>query len=194
MRDHDYSSDTMSRDRRDNRRARFRDSSRPPGALFDSDDRRDRDDGRYGINRRSGDPYGERDPKFGSDAYHEGFPKDETERLIASNKVEGTPVYGRNGERLGSVHNFMVDKYSGEVVYAVMKSSSGFLGLGERYYMLDWCDLTYDRRAQGYGVEMTEDDLERRDSYDAQGRRIESRRRGSAHAGRGRRNDPYRYE
>ena len=35
---------------------------------------------------------------------------DETDRLIASNKVEGTAVYDRQGERLGSVHNLMVDK------------------------------------------------------------------------------------
>ena len=40
---------------------------------------------------------------------------DETDRLIASNKVEGTAVYNRKGERLGSVYNFMVDKRSGQV-------------------------------------------------------------------------------
>src|SRR5215217_302373 len=40
---------------------------------------------------------------------------DETDRLIASNKVEGTAVYDRQGERLGTVYNFMVDKRSGQV-------------------------------------------------------------------------------
>src|ERR1700742_2910481 len=54
------------------------------------------------------------------------IPTDETERLIASNKVEGTPVYDVGGERLGSIHNFMVDKFRGKVVYAVLKHSSGF--------------------------------------------------------------------
>jgi hypothetical protein len=34
---------------------------------------------------------------------------DETDRLISSNKVEGTAVYNRQGERLGSIYNFMVD-------------------------------------------------------------------------------------
>jgi sporulation protein YlmC with PRC-barrel domain len=34
--------------------------------------------------------------------------------------VEGTAVYNRAGERLGEVYNFMVDKYSGRVAYAVM--------------------------------------------------------------------------
>ena len=39
---------------------------------------------------------------------------DETNRLIASNKVEGTAVYNRQGEKLGTVYNFMVDKRSGK--------------------------------------------------------------------------------
>ena len=55
---------------------------------------------------------------------------DETNRLIASNKVEGTAVYNRKGEKLGSVYNFMVDKRSGKVEYAVM-SFGGFLGMGD---------------------------------------------------------------
>jgi hypothetical protein len=43
---------------------------------------------------------------------------EETDRLIASDKVEGTAVYNRQGERLGTVHNFMVDKSTGQVAYA----------------------------------------------------------------------------
>ncbi|HEY0325677.1 MAG TPA: PRC-barrel domain-containing protein, partial [Allosphingosinicella sp.] len=47
------------------------------------------------------------------------MPINETDRLIASNKVEGTAVYGLDGDRLGSIYNFMVDKHSGKVEYAV---------------------------------------------------------------------------
>ena len=57
-------------------------------------------------------------------------PIDEPKRLIASNKVEGTPVYKRDGEQLGNVYKFMVDKYTGQVAYAVM-SFGGFLGLAK---------------------------------------------------------------
>src|SRR5262245_31424834 len=70
---------------------------------------------------------------------------DETDRLIASDKVEGTAVYNANGERLGSVCNFMVDKRSGQAEYAVM-SFGGFLGIGDDYYPLPWKSLTYDTR------------------------------------------------
>jgi sporulation protein YlmC with PRC-barrel domain len=44
---------------------------------------------------------------------------EETSQLIASDKVEGTAVYNHNGDRLGSVYNFMVNKRSGQVAYAV---------------------------------------------------------------------------
>ncbi len=104
---------------------------------------------------------------YGPDDYNrDRIPTDETERLIASNKVEGTPVYDRNGDRLGSIHNFMVDKFRGKVVYAVLKHSSGFLGLDERYYPLDWDQLTYDERLGGYHIDMVEDQLMRSGSWD----------------------------
>ena len=83
---------------------------------------------------------------------------EETDRLIASNKVEGTPVYNRQGEHLGSVYNFMVDKVSGQVAYAVM-SFGGFLGLGESYHPLPWKALTYDTGLGGYVVDIDRDRL-----------------------------------
>src|SRR3546814_1850534 len=80
---------------------------------------------------------------------------EESDRLIASNKVEGTAVYNRKGDRLGSVYNFMVDKRSGKIEYAVM-SFGGFLGIGERYHPLPWSLLTYDTTQGGYLVRSEE--------------------------------------
>ena len=89
---------------------------------------------------------------------------DETDRLIASNKVEGTAVYNRQGERLGSVYNFMVDKRSGQVEYAVM-SFGGFLGIGDSYHPLPWKALTYDTGQGGYVVDLDKDRLQGAPSY-----------------------------
>jgi hypothetical protein len=119
--------------------------------------------GGRGMRERSGFR-GER--SFGPDDERSGIPRDETERLIASNKVEGTPVYDRHGERLGSIHNFMVDKFRGHVVYAVLRYSSGFLGLDDRYFPLDWDQLTYDTRLGGYHVKITEAQLKESGSWD----------------------------
>jgi len=88
-----------------------------------------------------------------------GVDADETDRLIASDKVEGTAVYNRAGERLGSVYNVMIDKFSGQVAYAVM-SFGGFLGIGERNHPLPWRALTYDTGLGGYVVDVAREQLE----------------------------------
>jgi len=84
---------------------------------------------------------------------------DETNRLIASNRIAGTAVYQPDGEHIGSVHNFMVDKLSGKVAYAVM-SFGGFLGIGERYHPLPWDTLKYDPELGGYVVNVSRAQLE----------------------------------
>jgi sporulation protein YlmC with PRC-barrel domain len=91
---------------------------------------------------------------------------DETTRLIASNKVEGTAVYNRQGERLGSIYNFMVDKESGEVEYAVL-TFGGLFGMGGDYYPLPWDVLTYDTQQGGYVVDLDKEMLEKAPRYNA---------------------------
>ena len=89
---------------------------------------------------------------------------EETNRLISSDKTVGTAVYNRRGEHLGSVYNLMIDKYSGQVAYAVM-SFGGFLGIGESYHPLPWRTLTYDTRKGGYVVDIDRTRLETAPSY-----------------------------
>ena len=94
----------------------------------------------------------------------EGVAVNETERLISSDKVEGTSVYNHAGESVGSVYTVMIDKISGQVEYAVM-SFGGFLGIGERYHPLPWKALTYDTKLGGYMVDISREQLERAPSY-----------------------------
>lgn len=89
---------------------------------------------------------------------------DETTRLIASNKVEGTSVYNREGEKLGSIYNFMVDKRSGQVEYAALQFG-GFFGLGSDYYPLPWNVLDYDVQQGGYVVNLDKAVLEKAPHY-----------------------------
>ena len=91
---------------------------------------------------------------------------DETAELIASNKVEGTAVYDRNGDRLGTIYNFMVDKLNGQVEYAVL-SFGGLFGLGSDYYPLPWDRLTYDEELGGYQIDLVKEELEEAPRYAA---------------------------
>lgn len=89
---------------------------------------------------------------------------DETNRLIASNKVEGTTVYNAQREKLGSIYNFMVEKSSGKVEYAVLQFG-GLFGLGSDYYPLPWDVLTYDTDQGGYVVNLDKSVLEKAPRY-----------------------------
>lgn len=134
--------------------------------------------GSYGSGRESGEystamhDYGSSSDRDYSSSYGatsgSGMAIEETHRLIGSDKVEGTAVYDRDGTRIGTIHNFMVDKRSGKAEYAVM-SFGGFLGMGQTYYPLPWQMLDYDTDLGGFRVEMDEEDLDHAPSFRAGG-------------------------
>ena len=159
-----------------------------------SDDRQDRAlDDRYDRDRSRergrGFFRGGRDDRGPSDRYRDdrydrdtsrdrndhrarrGIPYDETPDLIASSKVEGTPVYGRDDQRLGTVKALMIDKVRGQVRYAVLSHATGFLGLDEEVVPVRWEELRYDERRGGYRVDFTADDV----AYTIENRRRDRR-------------------
>jgi hypothetical protein len=89
---------------------------------------------------------------------------DETVNLISADKVVGTSVYNRQGEKLGSVYGLMLNKLNGRVAYAVM-SFGGFLGVGESYHPLPWGVLTYDTNLDGYLIDLDRSRLENAPCY-----------------------------
>jgi hypothetical protein len=88
----------------------------------------------------------------------------ETFRLIGSDKVEGTKVYGPDGNHIGHVERLMIGKLDGRVSYAVL-AFGGFLGMGEDYYPLPWAALTYREDLGGYVVNVTEEELKQAPKY-----------------------------
>ncbi|MBA3677414.1 MAG: PRC-barrel domain-containing protein [Sphingosinicella sp.] len=88
---------------------------------------------------------------------------DENLRLISSAKVEGTPVIDRDGARMGTISNFMVDKYTGRVGYAVMKFGGGISGalpsFGANLFPLPWPVLDYDEKEGGYMLDIAKEDM-----------------------------------
>ena len=85
--------------------------------------------------------------------------------LIAAEKVNGTDVYNRRGEKLGHVEDIMLDKVTGRACYAVM-SFGGFLGIGEKQHPLPWSSLTYDEAKEGYVVNLDKKKLENAPTLD----------------------------
>ena len=85
---------------------------------------------------------------------------DETAELISSEKVEATAVYDRKGDKIGTVHHLMINKYTGQVAYAVV-SFGGFLGIGAEYHPIPWRLLDYNGEVGGYVVDLDREQLEK---------------------------------
>ena len=79
--------------------------------------------------------------------------------LIESDRVEGTTVYDRQGNNVGSIKRLMIEKLSGRVAYAVMSFGS-FLGIGGEEHAIPWSKLTYDTRLDGYQTDISETQLQ----------------------------------
>lgn len=122
---------------------------------------RGRHDGRH-----DGWDMGRTDRRYSLDDTRRRLPREETERLIASDKVEGTPVYDPRGRRLGEVANFMVDKRSGQVAYAVVRVRGGLMH-GQAWRPVDWDELVYDERVDGYRLDLDRRALRRERERDA---------------------------
>jgi sporulation protein YlmC with PRC-barrel domain len=92
----------------------------------------------------------------------------ETPDMIASDKVSGTAVYNTAGEKLGTVEKFMVNKFTGQVEYAVL-AFGGLFGIGHKHFPLPWGALTYHTDQGGYVVNLSREQLEGAPSYEAEG-------------------------
>jgi hypothetical protein len=77
--------------------------------------------------------------------------------MVPSDRVEHVTVYGRDGTKLGTIERLMLDKASGTVAYAVLKTG-GLLG-SHHHYPVMWGALRYDPKRQAYETELTLDDL-----------------------------------
>jgi PRC-barrel domain len=73
----------------------------------------------------------------------------ELHNLIASDRVEGTPVRSAEGIMIGTIERVIIDKASGNVSYAVL-SFNGSVHVGCKNLAIPWHGLTYDRTTASY--------------------------------------------
>ena len=84
--------------------------------------------------------------------------KNKAHSVIGSDRVEGTTVYGRNGNKIGSVKRILIDKGSGQA-RDVEVSVGAFLGMGGELHSLPWQKLEFDTELDGYRLDVTEAQL-----------------------------------
>ena len=67
--------------------------------------------------------------------------------LVSASTLSNDDVYNRQGEKLGSIKDLMMDIHSRRVCYAVL-SFGGFLSLGEKLFAVPWSALAVDTENQ----------------------------------------------
>jgi PRC-barrel domain len=76
--------------------------------------------------------------------------------IIASDRVEGTPVYGSSGNQIGTIRRLLIEKVSGHILY-VDVTFGGFLGIGVHHHTIPWGKLAYDRELEGYRTDVADE-------------------------------------
>jgi hypothetical protein len=77
--------------------------------------------------------------------------------LVPSDRVEHVCVFGRDGTKLGAIERLMLDKVSGTVAYAVIKT--GRLLGGHHHYPIRWNALRFDPARRAFQTDVTLEDL-----------------------------------
>lgn len=118
-----------------------------------------------GVRHQRGKTNGGQSRSGEADDFELRLQTDETVRLISSAKVEGTKVVGGDGETIGRIESFMVDKYTGRVAYALL-SFGGVMGVGASYFPLPWPILDYDTDADAYVLSVTKEQLKQAPKFE----------------------------
>ena len=78
--------------------------------------------------------------------------------LVPSDRVENVAVYGRDGNKLGTIERLMLEKTRGTVAYAVVKTG-GLLG-SHHHYPVPWRALKYDPARQAFETALMLEELQ----------------------------------
>lgn len=78
-------------------------------------------------------------------------PMGRSDGAVFETRVEGTPVHGHGGGRVGAIARVTIDKRSGQVTYVAIDCGS-LLGVGTEYRALPWSALRYNGEADIYEI------------------------------------------
>jgi sporulation protein YlmC with PRC-barrel domain len=86
-------------------------------------------------------------------------------RVLGASTLTGDSVRNSAGEDLGKIEEIMIDLVSGRVAYAVL-SFGGFLGIGDKLFMVPWNSLTVDQVSHEFVLDVPREELETSPGFD----------------------------
>ena len=85
--------------------------------------------------------------------------------LLSAGSITGDDVCNLKEEKLGTIHELMLDTHNGTIRYAVL-SSGGFLGMGDRLFAIPWSALKLDREHKRFTLDVDMDRLKDAPGFD----------------------------
>jgi len=86
-------------------------------------------------------------------------------RIIRTANITGVEVRNREAQKLGSIQDLVIDVRRGRVAYAAL-SFGGFLGIGDKLFMIPWSALVYDSVLNEFLLDIDRDALEKAPGFD----------------------------
>lgn len=81
-----------------------------------------------------------------------------------SGTLIGSKVRGTGGDELGSINDFIVDRGSGRIAFAIV-SSGDFLGIGGKQFAMPYAKLSFTSPNNEYTTRMTQQQIERQTQF-----------------------------
>lgn len=86
-------------------------------------------------------------------------------RVLGAGTLTGDGVRNQAGDDLGKIEEIMIDLETGRVAYAVL-SFGGFLGIGDKLFMVPWGAMKVDQSAQEFVLNVSRKQLEKAPGFD----------------------------
>lgn len=84
--------------------------------------------------------------------------------LADSRELIGSELMNNLGEEIGNLDDFIVDRGSGKIIFAVV-GSGDVLGMGGEQYVIPYNDLRYMAASQSFTANMTEEQVQRQSEF-----------------------------
>lgn len=85
--------------------------------------------------------------------------------LLSASSITGDEVCNMQDEKLGKIHDLMLDLSDGKIRYAVL-AAGGFLGMGERFFAIPWKALTLNREDKNFMLDVDVERLKNAPGFD----------------------------
>ena len=79
--------------------------------------------------------------------------------LLPASRVEGLTVRDPDGKDLGTIHDFMMDVETGQILYAIL-TFGGFLGMGKEKYAIPYKAFHYQAGERALFLDISKETIE----------------------------------